>query len=44
MKPIAAPLVGGMLSAPLISLFLLPVLYMAWLERTRRQGNTLQHH
>jgi len=36
MKRIAAPLVGGMLSAPLISLFLLPVLYLAWLERTRR--------
>ena len=33
MKRIAAPLVGGMLSAPLISLFLLPVLYMVWLER-----------
>ena len=33
MKRIAAPLVGGMLSAPLISLFLLPVLYMWWLER-----------
>jgi Cu(I)/Ag(I) efflux system membrane protein CusA/SilA len=33
MKRIAAPLVGGMLSAPLISLFLLPVLYMIWLER-----------
>jgi Cu(I)/Ag(I) efflux system membrane protein CusA/SilA len=36
MKRIAAPLVGGMLSAPLISLFLLPVLYLAWLERSRR--------
>lgn len=36
MKRIAAPLVGGMLSAPLISLFLLPVLYMAWLERQQR--------
>jgi Cu(I)/Ag(I) efflux system membrane protein CusA/SilA len=35
MKRIAAPLVGGMLSAPLISLFLLPVLYMLWLERKR---------
>ena len=34
MKRIAAPLVGGMLSAPLISLFLLPALYMWWLERT----------
>jgi Cu(I)/Ag(I) efflux system membrane protein CusA/SilA len=37
MKRIAAPLVGGMLSAPLISLFLLPVLYMIWLERSSRQ-------
>ncbi len=35
MKRIAAPLVGGMLSAPLISLFLLPVLYMVLLERKR---------
>ena len=35
MKRIAAPLVGGMLSAPLISLFLLPVIYLARLERTR---------
>ena len=29
MKRIAAPLVGGMLSAPLISLYLLPVLYLS---------------
>jgi Cu(I)/Ag(I) efflux system membrane protein CusA/SilA len=36
MKRIAAPLVGGMLSAPLISLFLLPVLYLAL--RHRAQG------
>jgi Cu(I)/Ag(I) efflux system membrane protein CusA/SilA len=35
MKRIAAPLVGGMLSAPLISLFLIPALYSAWLERRR---------
>ncbi len=32
MKRIAAPLIGGMVSAPLISLFLLPVLYKARLE------------
>ncbi|HQS58558.1 MAG: hypothetical protein B7Y56_11745 [Gallionellales bacterium 35-53-114] len=32
-------LLGGMLSAPLISLFLLPVLYMVWLERKRTQTN-----
>ena len=38
MKRIAAPLVGGMLSAPLISLFLLPVLYMVWLERGARSS------
>ena len=36
MKRIAAPLVGGMLSAPLISLFLLPVLYLVL--RHRAQG------
>ena len=33
MKRIAAPLIGGMFSAPLISLFLIPVLYSIWLER-----------
>jgi Cu(I)/Ag(I) efflux system membrane protein CusA/SilA len=33
MKRIAAPLVGGMISAPLISLFLIPALYARWLER-----------
>ena len=33
MKRIAAPLVGGMISAPLLSLILIPVLYSLWLER-----------
>ncbi len=37
MKRIAAPLVGGMLSAPLLSLFLLPVLYLALRNRELRQ-------
>ena len=36
MKRIAAPLVGGMISAPLISLFLIPALYGAWLNRAPR--------
>ncbi|MEK6663218.1 MAG: CusA/CzcA family heavy metal efflux RND transporter [Pseudomonadota bacterium] len=36
MKRIAAPLVGGMISAPLISLFLIPALYGAWLNRGKR--------
>jgi len=35
MKRIAAPLVGGMISAPLISLFLIPALYAAWLQRRK---------
>lgn len=30
MKRIAAPLVGGMLTAPLLSLFVIPVLYLLW--------------
>ena len=36
MKRIAAPLVGGMISAPLISLFLIPAIYRAWLNRIKR--------
>ncbi|MBD3810799.1 MAG: efflux RND transporter permease subunit [Betaproteobacteria bacterium] len=33
MKRIAAPLVGGMLTAPLLSLFVIPVLYWSWQGR-----------
>jgi len=33
MLPIAAPLVGGMISAPLVSLFLIPVLYILYYQR-----------
>lgn len=33
MKRIAAPLVGGMLTAPLLSLFVIPVLYLLWHRR-----------
>jgi len=39
MKRIAAPLVGGMISAPLISLFLLPVLYLRRLEQSLRAAS-----
>ena len=39
MKRIAAPLVGGMISAPLISLFLIPAIYRAWLNRIKRREN-----
>jgi Cu(I)/Ag(I) efflux system membrane protein CusA/SilA len=33
MKRIAAPLVGGMLTAPLLSLFVIPTLYWLWHRR-----------
>jgi len=33
MKRIAAPLVGGMLTAPLLSLFVIPALYWLWQRR-----------
>ncbi len=34
MQRIAAPLVGGMITAPLLSLILIPAVYMLWLGRT----------
>jgi Cu(I)/Ag(I) efflux system membrane protein CusA/SilA len=33
MKPIAAPLVGGMLTAAFLSLVLIPVVYALWLGK-----------
>ena len=36
MKRIAAPMVGGMITAPLVSLLVLPVLYMIWKQRQLR--------
>jgi Cu/Ag efflux pump CusA len=36
MKRIAAPLVGGMLTAPLLSLIILPVIYQWW-QRDRHR-------
>jgi len=33
MKRIAAPMVGGMITAPLVSLFLIPALYLLWRMR-----------
>ncbi|WP_324780222.1 efflux RND transporter permease subunit [Thiobacillus sedimenti] len=36
MKRIAAPLVGGMLTAPLLSLFVVPALYWVWQRRQFR--------
>jgi Cu(I)/Ag(I) efflux system membrane protein CusA/SilA len=39
MKRIAAPLVGGMITAPLLSLLVIPVLYSLWKERHPEGGN-----
>ena len=36
MKPIATPVVGGMITATLLNLFIVPILYSLYLERTRR--------
>ena len=33
MKRIAAPLVGGMLTAPILSLFIIPLIYLGWQEK-----------
>ncbi len=33
MKRIAAPMIGGIITAPLVSLFLIPVLYLLWKGR-----------
>jgi len=38
MKPIAAPLVGGMLTAPLLSLILLPLIYDWWQQGRERRA------
>ncbi len=39
MKRIAAPLVGGMISAPLLSLIVIPVIYAWWLEKNNFPEN-----
>ena len=36
MQPIAAPMVGGMITAPLLSLFVLPAIYLLWRQRALR--------
>ncbi|MGB5830422.1 MAG: efflux RND transporter permease subunit, partial [Thiohalocapsa sp.] len=34
MRRIAAPMVGGMITAPLLSLFVIPAVYLLWQRRT----------
>lgn len=37
MQRIAAPMIGGMVTAPLLSLFVIPTLYLLWKRRAFRQ-------
>ena len=41
MKRIAAPLVGGMITAPLLSLIVIPVIYAWWQERNLPDNQSL---
>ena len=38
MRRIAAPMVGGMITAPLLSLFVIPAIYLVWRGRALKQG------
>jgi Cu(I)/Ag(I) efflux system membrane protein CusA/SilA len=38
MQRIAAPMVGGMISAPVLSMFVVPVLYLLWVGRGLKAG------
>jgi len=38
MQRIAAPMIGGMITAPLLSLFVLPVVYYQWKRRSIRRS------
>jgi hypothetical protein len=42
MKRIAAPMVGGMASATLLTLLVIPVLYSLWRERQLRRRPTIE--
>jgi Cu(I)/Ag(I) efflux system membrane protein CusA/SilA len=38
MRRIAAPMVGGMITAPLLSLFVIPAIYLMWRKRELAQA------
>jgi Cu(I)/Ag(I) efflux system membrane protein CusA/SilA len=42
MQRIAAPMLGGMLSAPLLSLLVIPAVYKLWLGRHLREKEDLR--
>jgi Cu(I)/Ag(I) efflux system membrane protein CusA/SilA len=37
MQRIAAPLIGGMITAPALSLFVVPAIYVMWMKRRLRE-------
>jgi len=39
MSRIAAPMIGGMITAPLLSLFVIPVIYLMWKKRSLKLSN-----
>lgn len=40
MSRIAAPMIGGMITAPLLSLFVIPVIYLLWKGRGLAESET----
>ena len=38
MQRIAAPMIGGMITAPLLSMFVIPALYLLWKQRGLKKG------
>lgn len=40
MSRIAAPMIGGMITAPLLSLFVIPVIYLMWKGHGLTAGET----
>jgi Cu(I)/Ag(I) efflux system membrane protein CusA/SilA len=41
MQRIAAPMVGGMITAPLLSMFVIPAAYLLMRQRRERRSNGL---
>jgi Cu(I)/Ag(I) efflux system membrane protein CusA/SilA len=39
MQRIAAPMIGGMITAPLLSLFVIPAIYLLWKRRGLGSGS-----
>ena len=44
MKRIAAPLIGGMVTAPLLSLIVIPLIYLSWQERRLVKDVSIIHN